>query len=308
VVVGEVLVELSSSEPLREARSFDVSFSGDALNAAAAAAAAGASVGLLARVSTDDLGDAIVDRVVQLGVDPGLIGRVPGQNGLYFVACDPTGEREFAYARRGSAGSTLGPGDVDAAESAVAEAAVLVVSGVTQALSESCAAAVSRAAGVVREAGGRVVYDPNFRARLTTPDAARAALARVAPLTSLATPSCPRDSLPLLETEDPATAASACLALGAEAAAVTCGPAGVLFSDGRRELRVNGLRAPEAVDATGAGDVFTGTVAARLALGDDIEEALSLAVAAASLSLAGRGGTGAIPSLAQTRRHLAARS
>jgi 2-dehydro-3-deoxygluconokinase len=58
---------------------------------------------------------------------------------------------------------------------------------------------------------------------------------------------------------------------------------------------------PEAVDATGAGDVFVGTLAARLALGDSLPEAASLGVGAASLSVAGRGGTGHIPALAETR-------
>ena len=60
-------------------------------------------------------------------------------------------------------------------------------------------------------------------------------------------------------------------------------------------------RIPDAVDATGAGDVFVGTLAARLALGDRFPEAVSLGVGAASLSVAGRGGTGHIPALADTR-------
>jgi 2-dehydro-3-deoxygluconokinase len=53
-------------------------------------------------------------------------------------------------------------------------------------------------------------------------------------------------------------------------------------------------------DQTGAGDVFAGTLAGRLALGDDLRQAVRLAAAAASLSLAGQGGTGYIPKLAQT--------
>jgi 2-dehydro-3-deoxygluconokinase len=47
-------------------------------------------------------------------------------------------------------------------------------------------------------------------------------------------------------------------------------------------------------------------VAARLALGDDLLAAARLGTAAASLSLAGAGGTGVVPSLAETRAHLAA--
>ncbi len=76
LVLGEILVELSAPEPLRSARSFDLSFSGDALNAAAAAAAAGAAVGLLACVGDDDLGEALIDRVRELGIDTSLLRRV----------------------------------------------------------------------------------------------------------------------------------------------------------------------------------------------------------------------------------------
>jgi 2-dehydro-3-deoxygluconokinase len=54
---------------------------------------------------------------------------------------------------------------------------------------------------------------------------------------------------------------------------------------------------PAAVDATGAGDVLTGTVAARLALGDELERAVRIGVAAASLSVSGLGGTGHVPAL-----------
>ncbi|MBA2342301.1 MAG: sugar kinase [Thermoleophilaceae bacterium] len=302
LVLGEVLVELSSPEPLRSARSFELSFSGDALNAAAASAAAGASVGLLACVGDDDLGDALIDRVRELGIEISLLRRVLAQNGIYFVSLDVHGDRQFVYARRGSAGSTLAPADVDAAR--VGRSAALVASGVTHALSTSCAAAVERAAQLVHDAGGIVVYDPNFRPRLLQAPAAREALARLAPLATLVTPSCPGDTLPLLGTDDAAAAARSCLELGAAAAAVTCGADGLVYADRRGgELALPGLRPPSLVDATGAGDVFTGTVAARLALGDDIEEALELGLAASSLSLGGRGGAGAVPTLAETRHH-----
>ncbi|HXH87392.1 MAG TPA: sugar kinase [Gaiellaceae bacterium] len=306
LVLGEVLVELSAPEPLRSARTFELSFSGDALNAAAAAAAAGASVGLLACIGDDELGAALAERVAALGIDPSLLRRVPAQNGVYFVSHDSEGDRQFVYARRGSAGSTLGPDDVDA--SGAEESSVLVASGVTFALSPSCAAAVERAAQLVDAAGGIVVYDPNFRPRLTEPPAARQALARIAPLVDLATPSCPGDTLPLLGTHDPVAAARACLELGAAAAAVTRGAAGVVYADGNGAgLALDGLSPPALVDATGAGDVFTGTVAARLALGDRIEKALELGLAASSLSVGGRGGAGAIPTLAETRLHLVSR-
>jgi 2-dehydro-3-deoxygluconokinase len=57
---------------------------------------------------------------------------------------------------------------------------------------------------------------------------------------------------------------------------------------------------PGPVDATGAGDVFVGTTAARLALGDAPHRALATGVAAASLSVSGVGGTGYVPRLEES--------
>ena len=299
VVLGEVLVELSSPHPLSEARDFKLSFSGDALNAAAAAAHAGASVGLVTHVADDELGDALVNRVAELGIATDLIRRVPGQHGVYFVMQDPDGAHDFVYVRRGSAASKLGPRELPDAELAAARS--LLVSGIACAISESSAAAVERAANVVSEAGGLVLYDPNFRRRLTTPDEGAATLRRIAPLASVVTPSCPADTKPLLGTDDPAEAAAACLSLGAGAAVVTRGGEGAVLDRGDGPVPVPPASAPEIVDATGAGDVLAGTIAARLALGDDLDVAARLGVSAAALSLAGQGGTGHLAPLHATR-------
>jgi 2-dehydro-3-deoxygluconokinase len=58
------------------------------------------------------------------------------------------------------------------------------------------------------------------------------------------------------------------------------------------------------VDQTGAGDAYVGTLTARLVLGDDLLSAARLAGAAASLVVGGRGGTGVVPTLDETRAHL----
>lgn len=55
----------------------------------------------------------------------------------------------------------------------------------------------------------------------------------------------------------------------------------------------------EAVDTTGAGDTFCGTLAARLAMGDDLPAALRHAAAAAALSTTRAGAVPSIPSSAE---------
>jgi 2-dehydro-3-deoxygluconokinase len=303
VVVGEALVELSAPFPLTRAETFRLSFSGDALNASAAAAAAGASVALLTLVGDDELGDRLIAFLRRCGVRDSLIRRAARPNGAYLVGADPVGSREFVYLRTGSAASTLSPDEVTAA--GLEDSRAVLLTGITQALSPSCAQAVEHAAATVHAAGGLVLYDPNYRRRLTAPEPARRALAAVARYADLVMPSCPGDTLPLLGTDDPAAAARECRRMGAAAAAVTCGQDGVLLDCGGGPLRIPAVPPEELVDATGAGDAFAGAVAARLALGDDLEDAVRLGTAAASLSLAGVGGTGRPFSLPEMRAHLA---
>jgi 2-dehydro-3-deoxygluconokinase len=304
VVIGEPLVELSAPVALTCAETLEIAVSGDAANSAAAAAAAGARTALVGRVSDDDLGRRILRFCAERGIDTAAVLAVDAPSGIYFATADPAGTREFTYVRRGSAGSELARADIDAAP--VRHARVVLFSGITHALSATAAVAVEHAARSVAAAGGMVIYDPNFRPRLTTPAAARAALEAIAPHATLVTPSSPGESRALFGTADPEAAAAACLALGAAAVAVTCGPGGVVVDSGAGPVLIPAAPAPEVVDATGAGDVFAGTVAARLALGDALMAAVALGVAASALSVAGRGGTGHLPSLDEIRAHLAA--
>lgn len=299
LVVGELLVELSSPQPLRQARHFDVSFSGDTLNAAAAASAAGAHVGVVACVGDDDFGEALLDCLSSFELDHSLIRLVDRPNGMYFTGADPAGSEQFIYLRRDSAGSLLAASDLD--RSVLRAASAAIVSGVTCAISPTAAEASELAAREVRAGGGFVVYDPNFRARLTTPEAAREAFSRLAPHTYLATPSWPNDARALFDVSNPVDVGALVRTAGPAASLVTLGSDGALLDERGSCVHYPAALAPSIVDATGCGDVLVGTLTARLALGDSLDQAIRLGMAAAALSLGARGGTGRIPSLAESR-------
>lgn len=303
VALGEVLVELRTTQPLRTADAFQLSYSGDVLNAAAASAAAGARTTLFSVLGADELGDAILDRAAELGVQVEHTLRAPRSNGLYMFSADVVGDREFVYWRAGSAGSMLSPAHVEAAADLFSSAGGLVVSGITMAISASARDAALAAMKLVAGAGGVVTYDPNVRPKLTTPADAREVFAVAAPLATVVTPSCPTDARLLFDTDDPEVVAKRCHELGARTVAVTCGARDVLVSEGSAPRVVPVPPNPDPVDATGAGDVFAGTLTARLVAGDPPAGAVRLAAAAASLSVSGLGGTGHIPTLAQTRAH-----
>ncbi|MGW5120614.1 sugar kinase [Streptomyces noursei] len=303
LVLGEVLVELHAATALRDAAdgtAARVSYSGDALNAAAAAAAAGARTALLAVVSDDELSLPLLARAAELGVDVSHVRRAPRPNGAYLLSADTEGDREFVYWRTGSAGSTLSVEHVESWRDLLISAKALLTSGITGALSPSSREAVLVAAETVHAAGGHLSYDPNFRSRLTTRSEARSLLARIAPMTGLLKTSCPADALAMVDTDDPAEAAARYRALGARAVAVTAGADRLLLHDGARAAYFPVPLNPAPVDATGAGDCFTGTTTARLVLGESLQDAVAQGMAAASLSVSGRGGTGHVPEFTKT--------
>jgi 2-dehydro-3-deoxygluconokinase len=298
VALGEVLIEVATLEPFGHGVPATLGVSGDALNVAAAAAATGARVGLVAILTDDELGHAIAARVAALGIATDLLRYRSGQQGVYLVHSDPRGEREFSYARAHSIGSTLGPDDLPA--DVITSAGAVVAGGIACAISASARDAVRTAARI----GRRFVYDPNYRPRLaTTVDAARM-LIELAPHSWLVTPSHPGETAALLGADSALGAAHRLRELGVENVAVTCGAHGVQLVGAGVEAWVDAVPAPSVVDQTGAGDAYVGTLTARLVQGDDLVWAARQAAAAASLVVGGRGGTGYVPTLDETRAHL----
>jgi 2-dehydro-3-deoxygluconokinase len=297
VVLGEILVEVSTDQPFGNDVPARLGISGDALNVAAAAAAAGARVGLVSVLTDDDLGQAITERVRELGISTELLRYRHGQQGVYLVHSDPEGQREFSYARSGSVGSTLCPDDLDG--QALASAGAVIASGITCAISSTAKAAVFVAARTAR----RFVYDPNYRPRLTSAEDASADLSTLSHYAYLVTPSYPGETSALLGAGTAQEAASSLMRTGTAIVAVTCGAEGMHLQDGADSHWIDAVPAPSVVDQTGAGDALVGTLAARLVLGDSAEVAARTAAAAASLVVGGRGGTGLVPTLEQTRAH-----
>ncbi len=290
-VLGEPLLELSADQPLEAAQTFTLSFSGDALNAAAASAAAGARTELVSRVGDDGIGGRLLEYAERLGVGVSGVRRGPEPTGAYLVRADPRGRRDFVYLRAGSAATRMTPADL--AGSGIERAAVLVVSGIAMAASPALADTVVEAARLVADAGGLVVYDPNHRSRMASADQARTHLRRLLPTLAVVVPSAPTDTLALVDTDDPVTAAQHLHDLGCETVVVTSGEQGAhLCIRGHDPVHVPAVPATQVVDATGAGDVFVGTLAAGLTRGSLDVELVREASAAAALSVAGPGGTG----------------
>ncbi len=73
------------------------------------------------------------------------------------------------------------------------------------------------------------------------------------------------------------------------------GGKGVLLLDKKGYKNVPAFSGGTVVDTTGAGDTFNGTLTAALAFGNDLEDAVKMAVVAAGISVTRHGAAGSIP-------------
>ncbi len=287
ISLGEPLYELNQQPDGR----FLAGFGGDTSNVAIAAARLGAKTGFVTLVGADLFGDALLELWRREGVDAGHVRRLDtAPTGVYFVTHGPGGHA-FTYLRAGSAASCMTPRDVPA--EALASTKYLHVSAISQAISLSAAETVSHAMHLARRAGTRLSYDTNLRLRLWSLDRARATIGASAAFAHVLKTS--RDDAEVLTgLGEPAAIADHFLNLGSQAVVVTLGPAGAFLAAGDLRQTIPAYPA-RSLDATGAGDAFTGAVLAELCAGRSLTEAAHFASAAAALSTTGYGAVEPLP-------------
>lgn len=302
--LGECMVEFFADEPLAEAEKLQKAFAGDALNLLAAASRLGSSCGFLSRVGNDPFQEYLLNGWTSLGIDTSHVKRVAGRNGIYFISIFGQGEREFTYYRSGSAPSTMTPGDLDPGY--IAQAKVLHISGIAQAISDSARATALAAAQMANEAGVRVSFDPNLRPALWSISAARAAAEELLPFVDIALPSGPEESEQLFGHASARDTAEYLHGFGVETVAVKEGEAGVFLSVGNTATMVPAFKVSEVVDTTGAGDAFDGAFLHGLVRGMTPSEAARLGVVMAGLKVRGRGAIASLPDKSEVEAALAA--
>jgi 2-dehydro-3-deoxygluconokinase len=253
-------------------------FAGDTANVAVYCARGGVSAAYLSAVGDDPHSAQMRAFLGAEGVDCSLVlthpTRVPG---LYAIHTDAQGERSFTYWREQSAAREFFalPGAADALDKA-AGARMLYLSGITLSLfSEAGRAKVADLAAKVRQRGGEVVFDGNYRPR-GWPDAAaaRAAFAQIAPHCSVVLPTF-EDEAALFGDSDPLDTIARWHSSGARLVVVKLGRAGALLS--RTGDAVRSIPCPEpkaARDTTGAGDSFNAAFLTTLLGGAEPEAAV----------------------------------
>jgi 2-dehydro-3-deoxygluconokinase len=307
IAVGECMVELWADQPLGKAETLRRSFGGDVLNALVMAARLGDRTGFVTLVGQDAFGPSLLEAWQSEGVDTRQCRQAAANNGLYFISLRADGEREFWYCRQGSAASLLSPDDIDGAY--VAGAGVLLLSGVTQAISETAQAATLHAATLARERGTVVAYDPNYRAALWSKrapaeregkgvglDLARRAFDEIAPHVDVLLASAP-DDVVLWGSENEALEAAARAAVGRGFAVVglKAGGNGAYLATAPGSAtsvacaHVPAFERADVRDTTGAGDAWNAGLLHGLSCGATAMESARFANRLAACKIAFRG-------------------
>jgi 2-dehydro-3-deoxygluconokinase len=166
VCIGETMAVLSPPDPrpLAESPSLALSVGGAESNVACGLAALGHRTAWLSRVGDDPFGRRVLAEVAAFGVDVSAVEVDPQrQTGVYFK--DPGPQRTGThYYRRGSAASVMGPGL--ARHPVLGTARAVHLSGITAALSDSCAELLEEVVTLRAAAGPAVSFDVNHRPAL----------------------------------------------------------------------------------------------------------------------------------------------
>ncbi|CAI9415979.1 PfkB family carbohydrate kinase [Nocardioides sp. T2.26MG-1] len=294
VVIGSANLDLVASVPAIPAPGVTVLAAGreeraggKGLNQAVAAARAGAPTTLVGAVGDDDAGRRLLTEALDAGIDTGCVRTLPAATGTAWIMVQPDGENAIVVDGGANAAVTaLEECDLDA----ISRARVVV------AQLETPLTAVAAAAAAAAAAGARFVLN--------------AAPARDLPETLLRGV----DVLVVNEHEaadlvsqpagepDVEAAATALLRL-VGSVVVTLGAAGALVGDAEGLRRVPGVPA-DVVDTTGAGDTFTGVLAAALAAGSGLDAAVRRAVVAGAIAVESSGAVPSIPTAAQVDARL----
>jgi len=285
---------------------------GKGANQAVAAARAGARVAMVGAVGADDLGDEALRELADEGVDVAAVARLDGvATGVAAIVVDERGENQIAVASganaelegdevvaalarlTGDSSGTAGHGSSGAAgdgssaaaghgTSAPAGQASSGPRGVVILGHEVPVAAVVAGIEAARRAGWTAVLNP-APARELPDDVGGVVL----------TPNADEARALAGETDVEAAARALAGRTGAPVL-VTLGADGALLLDGDDAERVRAPRV-EVVDTTGAGDAVNGALAAELAAGRPLREAVRFALTAAALSTRAGGARAGMP-------------
>ena len=284
-LVSRVARPIARGETLM-ASDFSITPGGKGSNAAVAAARQGASVALIARIGDDDFGRMDMALWCAEGIATGHVEQATGERSgvAQILVYGDDGDNSIAV--HPGAGAGLGARHAQAAQAMLAGCRVVMAS------CEVPLEATLAAFRLARRGNAVTVLNPAPARPL--PDELLALVDVLTPNESEL-----RELAGAAHAGSPESAAMRLLARGAGAVMVTLGAAGCrLYRHGLAPVGLAG-RAMQVADTLGAGDTFTGALAAALARGELLATAMRWANAAAALSVMRHGAVAGIPGRAE---------
>ncbi len=289
VSFGEPMYEFSQIPG--KAREYLQGFGGDTMNCAIAAARQGARVAYVTSVGDDEFGHQLFQLWEREGIDASAVKvDQEAHTAVYFISHSRSGHK-FSYLRKNSAASRFGVADLPI--DLLKNTKFLFTSGITEAISDSACEAAFAAMEMARSAGAKVVFDANIRPALWRAEQAREVIGKTLPMADYFLLSL-EDAETLTGGVEPESVLDWCNQGGAGAVVLKLGADGAIYREAGVTRKVSGLPV-RAVDATGAGDCFAGSLMARLSAGDALAAAVNYACVAAALTCTGYGAVDPLP-------------
>lgn len=306
--IGEALIDFIPTRKgveLKDVEGFEKAAGGAPANVACAVAKLGGSSAFIGMLGKDAFGDFLLDTLNHCGVNTSHVYRTDeAKTTLAFVSLKEDGNRDFSFYRNPGADMLLSeeqvsqvhfhPGDilhycsVDLIEAPVKYAHLRAIRSIT-------------------EQGGIVSFDPNVRLPLwSDPEKCRSTIREFIPMSHILKIS-DEELLFITGIEDEKEALTSLFTGAVRHILYTKGAAGSMWISQEDTLAVPSLRV-DAIDTTGAGDAFIGSVLYQiqsrgLALEDwsrqTAAELLSFANAAAGITTTRKGAIASFPGLAE---------
>ena len=312
VALGELLIDFTMQS--RDADGYPTMAAhpgGAPANFLAALAKYGKKTALLGKVGADMFGRLLKSTLEEAGIDTrGVVCADDVFTTLAFVTLDETGDREFSFARKPGADTCLGFEEIDLP---LIDDAKAFHFGTLSLTDEPSRSATVQAVAYAKERGKLISFDPNLRRPLwKSMDEAKAQMLwglSAADVVKISDEEV--DFLFSMGAEEGARHIHE--AYGVQLVYVTCGAQGCCYRSGAVSGRVPGLSGIQAVDTTGAGDIFGGSAMARLLESGkkpqeldaaELEEIVRFACAAAGLSTTKPGGISSVPDMDEVLRRM----
>jgi 2-dehydro-3-deoxygluconokinase len=284
--LGETMIRLSPPAPqrLEEGGQLAMNAGGTESNVAANLARLGKKTLWFSRLPDTPLGQYILMELRQHGVDTSTVQLIPNERmGLYFIeyGSAPRGIR-ILYDRANSAASHMTPADLPYEK--LEQSRWLHLTGITPALSATCAETTRAALDHAQKHPIQISFDVNYRALLWSPEACAAVIepfCQAANITFVAL----RDAITLFHTSENIHEALRDLqARWGGTVIITHGENGASAFDGQIILTAPAFPA-DIIDRIGAGDAFVSGVICRLLEDAPLEDALRFGTAMSALKL-----------------------